>query len=347
MASLRKRGDKWQARVSKTGARSVAKSFTNKADAIKWARKAEIDAEQSTLLGSPQCNITLGAVIARYLREVTPTKKNHRMESYILRGWLKTSIAGKRLGCVSPVDVSKWRDEKLASKTAPGTVRNALAALSAVHRHAALDWGHTSVINPVERIKRPPPGRGRTRRLSGGEIDAVLTATKSPELSTIIAVAVETGMREAEIVGLLRRNVDIERRTALLPDTKNGESRIVPLTTNAIHALEGTLHKAGEAAGKDGRLFAITPHAVSVAFRRAVQRARRRYEGECAASGATPDKTYLLDLRFHDLRHEAVSRLFEKGLNPMEVAAISGHKTLSMLKRYTHLRAEDLAKKLG
>ena len=90
----------------------------------------------------------------------------------------------------------------------------------------------------------------------------------------------------------------------------------------------------------------MTNHAVSVAWRRAVSRARKAYEKECEEKEIKPDQAYLVNLTFHDLRHEATSRFFEKGLNPMQVAAITGHKTLQMLKRYTHLKAEDLAEML-
>ncbi|WP_325169389.1 tyrosine-type recombinase/integrase [Pandoraea sputorum] len=76
-------------------------------------------------------------------------------------------------------------------------------------------------------------------------------------------------------------------------------------------------------------------------------RASCAYLIACKSSGASVNKTYLTDIQFHDLGHEATSQFFEKGLNVMEAAAITGHKSLEMLKRYTHLRAEDLAKRLG
>ncbi len=125
-----------------------------------------------------------------------------------------------------------------------------------------------------------------------------------------------------------------------LSETKNGENRNVPLSPEAVRILSDLPRRI------DGRVWGITPHTISVAWRRAVVRAWAVYEKGCEEKGGKPDPGYLVDLTFHDLRHEATSRFFEKGLNPMQVAAITGHKTLQMLKRYTHLKAEDLAELL-
>jgi integrase len=129
-------------------------------------------------------------------------------------------------------------------------------------------------------------------------------------------------MRRSEILSLKWINIFIEDRYLLLPDTKNGDSRAVPLSSKAVNILN-SLEKSSDS------LFFIKPDTVTRAFKRA-----------CIRVG-------LEDLRFHDIRHEATSRFFELGLNTMEVSAITGHKTLTMLKRYTHLKARDLALKLG
>ena len=151
-------------------------------------------------------------------------------------------------------------------------------------------------------------------------------ANGAPKLAPAVRLAIETGMRMGEILSLEWRYVDMAQRVATLPDTKTGDARQVPLSTAAIAAIS-TLPRHI----KDGRVFWTWSRADSLenAWRRAVK-----------AAG-------IIDLRFHDLRHEAVSRLFELGLNAMEVASISGHKTLQMLKRYTHLKASELVKKLA
>ena len=135
-------------------------------------------------------------------------------------------------------------------------------------------------------------------------------------------------MRRGELLGLLWDNVDLERRSAFLPVTKNGESRGVPLSSRAVTVLRGL------PAASNGRVFGeLTRLALRLSLRLSFNRATRR-------AGIT-------GLRLHDLRHEATSRFFEKGLNVMEVASVTGHKTLQMLKRYTHLSVTDLATRLG
>jgi len=128
-------------------------------------------------------------------------------------------------------------------------------------------------------------------------------------------------MRRGEILQLTWDNVNLNTRTAFLPETKNGEARTVPLSENALSILKALPKQSDQ-------VFDTTAYAIRMAFGRALKRAE------------------IDDFRFHDLRHEATSRFFEKGLNMMEVSSITGHKDLQMLKRYTHLRAEDLALKL-
>ena len=147
---------------------------------------------------------------------------------------------------------------------------------------------------------------------------------RNPWLLPIVQLAIETAMRRGELLSLSWNHIDLRRRTAHLPDTKNGESRTVPLSTTAVSILEALPR------GVRGEVFpGVTPEAVKRAYIRAVRRAG------------------IENLTFHDLRHEATTRLFEKGLNIMEVASITGHKDLRMLRRYTHLKAEDLARRLG
>ena len=198
--------------------------------------------------------------------------------------------------------------------------------LGHVFEVARKEWG-IQVHNPVRDIKLPANGRPRDRRLQAGEEPRLLVAcqeARNPWLLPIVQLALETAMRQGELIRLRWEHIDLSRRTAHLPDTKNGEARTVPLSTTAIRvlrALPRSLH---------GQVFpGITTEAIKRAYIRAVRRAG------------------IENLRFHDLRHEATTRMFEKGLNIMEVATITGHKDLRMLRRYTHLKAEDLARKLG
>ena len=204
--------------------------------------------------------------------------------------------------------------------------------LSHLFEVARKEWG-IHVRNPVRDIQVPSASEMRGRRLQAGErghdgeetrLLAACREARNPYLLPIVRLALETAMRQGELISLRWEHVDLNRRTVYLPDTKNGESRTVPLSMTAVgilRSLPRSIH---------GRVFpGLTTEAVKRAYARAVRRAG------------------IKDLRFHDLRHEATSRLFEKGLNIMEVASITGHKDLRMLRRYTHLKAEDLARKLG
>ena len=342
MASFRKRDGKWQARVKQQGW-GLAKTFTSKPDAVRWARGLEVRIERGERI-QYRHDDSLHGVIDRYLREITPTKKNARTEGGILRRWQRDFPSLPLMGLTPPL-IAKWRDERLTSGAASGTVRNALATLSAVLRHAASEWGFDALQNPVIRIRRPAPGKARTRRVLAGEVEAIKAATESSLLPAIVDLGIETAMRQGEIARLLWEHIDLKGCTAHLPDTKNGEARTVPLSLRAGEILRGM--RSDVIQQLSGRVFNLTSHAIAVAFRRAVRRARGRYIEGCSQASAEPVASFLTDLRFHDLRHEAVSRLFEKGLNPMEVASVSGHKSFQMLKRYTHLKAEDLARKLG
>jgi integrase len=145
-------------------------------------------------------------------------------------------------------------------------------------------------------------------------------------LRDVVLIAIETGMRQAELVGLRWELMNLDKATARLPDTKNGEDRTVPLSKAAV-ALLIERKRGGAGVG------AVWPGITTEAVKQAFQRAR--------------DRAGLKDFHFHDLRHEATSRFFEKGLTVMEAASVTGHKDLRMLKRYTHLDASKLALKLG
>lgn len=196
------------------------------------------------------------------------------------------------------------------------------------------------LVNPVSQIRKPKLPQGRDRRLLPGELDRIISASESPVLSNIVQFALETAMRRSEIAGMTWDQVDLKKRTVTLLETKNGEKRIVPLSTEAVRILANLPRRI------DGNVWGMASDSITQAFIRAVDRARKTYEKECEGKGEKPDPGFLANLTFHDLRHEATSRFFEKGFNVMEVAAITGHKTLQMLKRYTHLKAEDLAEKL-
>ena len=187
-------------------------------------------------------------------------------------------------------------------------------------------------------VRKPKPVEGRDRRLDATEELALMRAVdahSNPMLGWIVRIAVETGMRSGEILGLRLSQVDIKRRIVRLSDTKNDSARTVPLTRNATRVFQEVLSHP------------LRPRGCALLFFGEPGRdgERRPYNFKKSWNGIKKSLG-LADLHFHDLRHEAVSRLVEGGLSDQEVSAISGHKSMQMLKRYTHLRAEDLVGKL-
>lgn len=332
MATFRKRNNKWQARVQRTGRSSIAKSFNSKADATKWARNVESQLDLGTL-APKQTMPRLMPMMERYVEEVTPLKKGKSQERYRANQFKKTKLADLQLDKITGEAMAQYRDERM-KEVSPNTVRLELAFLSVVFEQCRKEWG-LAVSNPVRQIRMPKPGKPRQRRLEAGEEEALLQACRESGahyLQTFVVLAIETGMRFGELAGVTWVNLNLEKRTIYLPDTKNGSPRTVPLSTRALNAIQMQPRSI------DGRLFSAKPGSIRSAFLIALSKAQ----------GTQPDsRGFLRGLRFHDLRHEGVTRLFEKGLNPIEVGMVSGHKTLSMLQRYTHLRSEELVAKLA
>ncbi len=287
----------------------------------------------------------------RYLSDVVPSKRPTTQVADQKRSKIIVKHLGRySLTSLTPEVVAQFRDMRLAGedrKDANGnalprsnsTVRLDLALLGHLLTTAIKEWGVNLPSNPVTNIRRPAPGAGRNRRLSPDEESRLLTAVdqhSNPMMGWIVRIALETGMRWSEILSLHKSQVDIKRRIVRLLKTKNTQPRTVPLTLRAVELFRAAISNPtrpkdtdliffGEL-GRDGK--------------------RRPYQFDRMWQ-AIKRKQGLKDFRFHDLRHEAVSRFVEAGFSDQEVAAISGHKSMQMLKRYTHLSAEDAVVRLG
>lgn len=325
MASIRRRGDRqWFAEVRRNGYPSQRKTFSTKAAAETWAREIEfeMDGGQFADRGSAK-GLSLGDALRRYLSEVTPTKRSAKKEKNRILQILRLPLMERTFASLMPSDFAAYRDER-AKSVRSSSIRNELYLLSNLYVVASREWDMPFLKNPVRSVRKPPPDPARDRRLKPGEFDKLIEASAGyTHLIQIIEIAIETAMRQSEIVGLQWADVDLDAGKAQLRKTKNGKPRVVPLTLRA-RAIIKSVQKFDES-----RVFAPSAGYVSLAFGRICKRAG------------------IIDLTFHDLRHEATSRLIEKGLNVMEVMAITGHQDMSMLKRYTHLRTEDLVKKIG
>jgi len=324
MAYIQKRGEAWRAQIRRKGYPIISATFDSKADAQRWATEIEGDMSRARFVDIREAEQTSVAdALRRYRREVTDTKKGARQESIRIDRWLEDGIAKKSLATLRSSDLAAWRDAQLRDGKAGNTVRLNLAIISHLYTIAIKEWGIQGITNPCASLRQPKPGKSRDRRPTASELTAVIeaSATYHRELPIIIQLAVETAMRRSELV-LLRRD-SIRGKVAYLEDTKNGDRRSVPLSQTARDLIATLPTRI------DGRLFGITPNLVSNYFPKSCK--------DCGITGLT----------FHDLRHEATSRLFEAGFNMMEVASITGHRTLSMLRRYTHLSPHDLADRMG
>lgn len=324
MASILKRGPyQWQVKIRKRGWPKQTRTFETYEDATRWARKIEAEMDDGIFVSRREAEATtLDEALDRYLREKTPHKKGAAQETNRIRTFKRSFLAPRFLSTIRSTDIANYRDQRLAEGKSPYTVNNELIILSSLFNVAHREWGMESIDNPVAKVSRPKMPRGRDRRLSPGEEEHLLNAL-GRTLKPLFELALETAMRQGELLSLEWKHVSLSRQIAYLPETKNNDAREVPLSSKAVSVLKSLPRRI------DGKVFGISGAHVSKSFRE------------------TCEKLKIEDLRWHDLRHEACSRLFEKGLNPMEVASITGHKTLQMLKRYTHLKAEDLARKLG
>jgi len=331
---------RWKAIIRRKGWDTASKTFRTKRDAQDWARSTEDEMVRGVYINrAPSERTTINEALQRYLQEVTPTKKPTTQRAEIKKAKLLFDRLGKHsLAALTPEVVAKFRDQRLKEGKSNNTVRLELALLSHLYTVAIQEWGIGLVYNPVSTIRKPSAGQGRNRRLSREEEKRLLKVCSehsNPYLSWIVQIALYTGMRKGEIMSLRRNQVDVTRRIVKLDETKNGTSRIVPLI------------KAAQRAFTEAINHPIRPIDTDLLFPGAPGRDGKRRPYEMSPAWYTvKKKAELEDLHFHDLRHEAVSRLVEAGLGDQEVAAISGHKTMQMLKRYTHLRAEDLVSKL-
>ena len=331
----------WKSVIRKSGWPTASKTFRVKRDAQDWARRTEDEMVRGVYIvraGSERT--TLKLALRRYLQEVVPTKSVTTQRADIKRAnILDKHFGAYSLAAITPDVVATYRDERLADGKSNNTVRLDLALLSHVFTTAIREWGLGLTYNPVANVRKPSPGSGRNRRLAIDEeirLFEVLNQHTNPMIGWIARIALHTAMRKGEIVSLRRNQVDLARRIVRLEHTKNGDSQLVPLSHQAAAVFREALTHGMHEAVVSPLLFYGDP---------GKDRRRRPYVIDKIWAEAVK-KASLEDFRFHDLRHEAVSRFVEAGLADQQVAAISGHKSVQMLKRYTHLRGEDLVEQL-
>ncbi|MFC4250551.1 integrase [Sinimarinibacterium flocculans] len=338
-------------RITLPDGRRVTRSFKTKDAGQRWVAEQERLVELGADLAGVERakKSTLGKIIDRYMEEVVPRLRSPGAAKSCATP-LRRELGDIPLAALTPERIGQYRDERLRQRCVrsggrrdlplveldryvkPPTVKKEMAFLARVIDVAIKSWGYRLPFgNPARGVDRPPEGDGRDRRLLPGEEDRLLGACAfNASLKLAIILAIETAARRGELCALIWADIDFERRTLQIRAedagaAKTGMKRTAPLSQRAIDALTAAKPKRIK---PDEAVLGFKADSLSQAFDRACRRAS------------------IDGLRFHDLRHEATSRLFELGLDMMEVSAITGHKTLDMLKRYTQLRAEQIALKM-
>lgn len=339
MASFRKRESGfWQAIVRRKGYPDESRTFRTRIEAEAWARDIESKIDKGVFVSTSDAErITFDDLLNRFKTEFAPFHYRRREdgnETWRFQCRCLSAFFGQyALAAIDQNLIVRFREERLSGNgdrraVGESTVRKEIYLLSKILGFAETECGITLPRgNPVAKIRKPRDSRSRDRRLTAAEWDALeceCRKSRNPWLASALTFAVETAMRQGEMLSLEWRHVNKQRRLAMLYETKNGEARAVPLSPRALATLDGLPRDL------KGNVFPCERLTLTRALARA-----------CARAGIN-------DYCWHDLRHEALSRLAERGdFSVLELAAVSGHKTLQMLKRYTHLQAEKLAQKLS
>lgn len=326
MASFVKRDGAIQVSIRRKGFAPIYKTFDDtyqgERAAHQWAEDIELQIKHKRYIEPDTTGeMPLREALLKYAERITPEKKGAKAERNRIIALTKIPLTDRTMGELKSPMIADWRDRMIKDGYSATSINSILSILSRVYVLAATEWG-VAIANPVKGLRRPVQNDARERRLEAGEEERLFEHL--PELAKIaVTLLIETAMRRGELTKLMWRDVNLARKVAILRDTKNGDTRAIPLSSRAITALVSLPKKTGQ-------VIPLHPDTLT-----------HQFNAACAAAG-------IVDLRLHDLRHEATSRFFERGtLSIMEVASITGHKDLKMLMRYTHLDAGALADRLG
>lgn len=325
MATIYKNKGKWGAWIRRSFHKPIHKSFISKQDAQRWVRETERLIEVGQFVDLSEANkTTLKALLERYESEVS-SKKRSTVDKYLIKNIMRHEIVSKVLAHVSTTDVAKFRDARLQTVTG-SSVNRELSILSDCIKRAINEWGCYIRENPVKPNLRCKENNRRNRRLESGEYEKLMGSCKSNRAfwCPVIDFAIHTGMRRGELLNITWDMVQWDRQFIKLPAiiTKTNRDRNVPLQPHAMNILNSIPRSL------NGRIFPI-----------GIKNFERSWRAICKRASVT-------GLRFHDLKREAVSRLFEKGLSVSEVQTFVGN-SFATLSVYTEHDATTLAEKLA
>lgn len=331
MASIRKRktndGYSYRVDVRLKGFPPQRATFRRLTDARKWAQHTEAAIREGRYFKTAKSRKhTLGELIDRYIREELPKKsKNINQKHQLL--WWKKQLGDFTLADITPDKIAECRDSLLNGtsghdfKFAPATVVRYMAALSHAFTIAVREWQWID-DSPMRKVRKPSLPRGRVRFLDDEERNRLLKACRESDnehLLPIVVLALSTGMRKSEILGLKWRDVDPQRQRLTIHKTKNKERKVVPLSGLALQLVKGQVRRIDTELLFPARKRNDRPIDIRASWEQALKEAE------------------ISDFRFHDLRHSAASYLAMNGASLAEIAEVLGHKTLQMVQRYAHL----------
>ncbi|CAM8824572.1 tyrosine-type recombinase/integrase [Burkholderia pseudomallei] len=359
MAYISQRGAYWRTEVRRRGYKPVYRSFDTKQQAQQWARRVESEMDSGAYVDRTEAErTTLREALERYRREIVPEKRHPYQENRRIQRWIDNHLSHRTLANLRGADFAKYRDERRVAGRAENTIRLELQVISHLFEIARKEWGMEALANPLKNIRKPSGSEARDRRLRTGEFEklhALLSASGNPWAALAFELAIETSLRQGALFSVRWEWLDLGNRLLRFPPGARGAENkgvpaVLPLSRRAVAVfrhLAAVAESAEARVGRSrfgpadvtpekltGRVFGTSVNAVICIWKRTLKK-------------ASADDLEVSTLRWHDLRHEAASRLFEKGLHPMEVASITGHRSMQMLKRYTHLKPETIRDKLG
>ncbi|WP_089162924.1 tyrosine-type recombinase/integrase [Caballeronia sordidicola] len=344
MAYISQRGAYWRAEVRRRGYKPIYRSFDTKQRAQQWARRVESEIDSGSYIDRTEAErTTLREALERYRREIVPEKRHPYQENRRIQRWIDNQLSHRTLANLRGADFAKYRDERRAAGRAENTIRLELQVVSHLFEIARKEWGMEALANPLKNIRKPSGSQARDRRLYAGEFEklyALLSGSGNPWAAPAFELAIETSLRQGALFSVQWEWLDLRNRLLRFPPNARGADNkgvpaVLPLSNRAITVFR---HLAAIAEGPDtrasrswcgpadatpekltGRVLGTSVNAVICVWKRTLKK----------ASAVDPT---LRDLRWHDLRHEAASRFFEKGLHPIEVASLTGHRSIQMLK---------------
>ena len=328
MATIRKRNGKFQVQIRLKGFKTTTKTFSTKSEALIWsketeARKYRNHKSQDRLSCHSE---TTGELLERYFIEILSKRHWYKREVSILRRFQRSEIYNIKVGDLCEGDVARYRDQRLRT-VKPATVVRELSIGSHCLTIAQSEWGVRLSGNVFKSVRKPKVRNSRERRISKEEWDRLVESDRhrgKRSMIHIVELAIETAMRKGELLNAKWSDIDFSQSTLYIPKTKNDYPRTIPLTPRAIDILRSIERKDCRS-----QIILVNYYTLNSWWVELLRAAEIR------------------NLRWHDLRHEGISRHFEYGLSVPEVAMISGHRDYQMLRRYTHIKPANVAAKLA